>query len=379
MKLFHLSDLHLGKRVNEISMIDDQRYILAEILRMAEEEKPDAVLIAGDVYDKPLPPVEAVTLFDDFLFALSTRGMQVFVISGNHDAPERIAFGWRLMAAGGVHLAPLYSGHVEPVTLTDEYGAVQIYMLPFVKPAAVRRFFPEREIVSYTDAVAAAIAEMDIQPQVRNILLTHQFVAGACRCESEELSVGGTDAVSAEVLLPFDYVALGHLHTPQSCTAAHIRYSGTPLKYSFSEAEDEKSVTVVTLCEKGNVEVRTLPLIPARDLRCLRGSYESLMDRCTYIGTTLPEDYLKITLTDEEDIPDAAARLRTVYPNLMKLEYDNSRTRAAGDLPELQATEERSPLALFSELYEIQNGREMSEEQRTYMEKLIETVWEEIL
>lgn len=246
MKFIHLSDLHLGKRVNGFSMLEDQRVVLAQILSIIDEESPDAVLIAGDVYDKGVPPIEAVELFDWFLVELAPR--QVFIISGNHDSPERLAFGSRLLDASGIHISPVYDGQVKPVSLTDSHGAVDIYMLPFVKPVHVRRFFPEVE--SYTDAVRAAVAGMQVDTQKRNVLLTHQFVTGAETSDSEELSVGGTDNVDASVLEPFDYVALGHIHGPQNIGSEKIRYCGTPLKYSFSEANHKKSVTVAELGER---------------------------------------------------------------------------------------------------------------------------------
>ena len=262
MKLLHLSDLHLGKRVNEFSMLEDQAYILTKILNTIDDEKPDAVLIAGDVYDKSVPSAEAVGLFDDFLVKLAKKQVPAFVISGNHDSPERLAFANRLIDASGIHLSPVYSGDVRPVTLTDAFGPVHIYMLPFVKPAHVRRFFPDEEIISYTDALAAAIRQMDPDLSARNVLLTHQFVTGAERSESEEISVGGTDNVDASVFEGFDYVALGHIHGPQNIGSERIRYCGTPLKYSFSEASHKKSVTVAELGEKGSLTVRTVPLLP---------------------------------------------------------------------------------------------------------------------
>ena len=215
MKLLHTSDLHLGKRVYEYSMLEDQEYILKRIINIVDEEKPDGVIIAGDVYDKSVPSAEAVQLFDDFLVQLAKRGTEVFVISGNHDSPERIAFGGRLMNGSGIHMSPVYNGDVTPITLGDEYGQVNIFMLPFIKPAQVRRFF-EEEIVSYTDAVRAAIGGMKINAGERNVLITHQFVTGAARSESEEISVGGTDNVDGSVFAPFDYVALGHIHSPRS-------------------------------------------------------------------------------------------------------------------------------------------------------------------
>lgn len=376
MKLIHLSDLHLGKRVNEFSMLEDQQYILTEILQIIDQEKPDGVMIAGDVYDKSVPSAEAVALLDDFLVRLAKRDLQVFLISGNHDSPERMAFGGRLMAQSGVHLAPVYDGKVSPSTLTDEYGPVNLYLLPFLKPAHVRRCFPEREILTYTDALAAAIEAMGVDPAQRNVLVTHQFVTGAARCDSEEISVGGTDNVDVSVFEPFDYVALGHIHGPQQVGRETVRYCGTPLKYSFSEAKHQKSVTVVELGEKGAVSVRTVPLTPMRDLAELRGTYEELTFRGFYDGTSYPRDYVHITLTDEEDIPDAVSKLRIIYPNLMKLDYDNKRTRA-GIILEGAEDQQRSPLELLEEFYEKQNGQPMGEEQRAFAKSLMERIWEE--
>lgn len=376
MKLIHLSDLHLGKRVNEFSMLEDQQYILTEILQIIDREKPDGVMIAGDVYDKSVPSAEAVALLDDFLVRLAKRDLQVFLISGNHDSPERMAFGGRLMAQSGVHLAPVYDGKVRPIMLTDEYGPVNLYLLPFLKPAHVRRCFPEREILTYTDALAAAIEAMGVDTAQRNVLVTHQFVTGAARCDSEEISVGGTDNVDVSVFEPFDYVALGHIHGPQQVGRETVRYCGTPLKYSFSEAKHQKSVTVVELGEKGAVSVRTVPLTPMRDLAELRGTYEELTFRGFYQGTSYPRDYVHITLTDEEDIPDAVSKLRIIYPNLMKLDYDNKRTRA-GIVLEGAEDQQRSPLELLEEFYEKQNGQPMGEEQRAFAKSLMERIWEE--
>lgn len=377
MKLIHLSDLHLGKRVNEFSMLEDQQYILTEILRIIDEEQTDGVLIAGDVYDKTVPSAEAVALLDDFLVRLAKRDLQIFLISGNHDSPERMAFGGRLMEGSGVHLAPVYDGRVNPITLTDAYGTVNFYLLPFVKPAHVRRCFPEREITTYTDALAAAIEAMGVDQTGRNVLVTHQFVTGAARCDSEELSVGGTDNVDVSVFDPFDYVALGHIHGPQRVGRETVRYCGTPLKYSFSEAGHQKSVTVVELGSKGTVSVRTVPLIPLRDLVELRGTYEELTFRGFYEGTSYQKDYVHITLTDEEDVPDAMRKLQIIYPNLMKLDYDNRRTRAGARLDGAEDAEQKSPLELLEEFYEKQNGQPMGEEQQAFARAWMERIWEE--
>ncbi|MGN8890854.1 exonuclease SbcCD subunit D [Dysosmobacter sp. HCP28S3_G4] len=376
MKLVHLSDLHLGKRVNEFSMLEDQQYILTEILQIIDREQPDGVLIAGDVYDKSVPSAEAVALLDDFLVRLSKRNLQVFIISGNHDSPERIAFGGRLMAQSGVHITPVYNGTVVPLTLTDEYGPVDIYLLPFLKPAHVRRFFPEREIITYTDAISAAIETMNADPARRNVLVTHQFVTGATRCDSEEISVGGADNVDVSVFDAFDYVALGHIHGPQQVGRETVRYCGTPLKYSFSEVKQQKSLTVVELSTKGSFSLRTIPLVPMRDMAELRGTYEELTFRGFYEGTSYRKDYVHITLTDEDDIPDAVSKLRIIYPFLMKLDYDNKRTRA-GILTEGTAdARQKSPLEMLEEFYEKQNGQPMGEAQRDFAQNLIEDIWE---
>ena len=376
MKIVHLSDLHLGKRVNEFSMLEDQAYILSSILRIIDEVGPEAMIVAGDVYDKPVPPAEAVELFDDFLWQLARRKVQVFVVSGNHDSPERIAFASRLIDHSGIHLSPVYSGQVAPITLADEYGPVRFYMLPFVKPTHVRRYFEDKEISSYTDALRVAVDAMAMDKTVRNVLVTHQFVTGAARSESEDVSVGGTDNVDAAVFDGIDYVALGHIHGPQNIGEPRIRYAGTPLKYSFSEAGHVKSVTVATLGEKGNLQVETIPLTPRRDLRELRGCYSDLVTRANYEGTAT-DDYLHITLTDEEDIPDVINRLRVIYPNLMKLDYDNRRTRAGGQIGAAADVTSKTPLDLVAELYEQQNGQPLSGEQVRFAGKLIEKIWEE--
>jgi len=376
MKFLHLADLHLGKRVNGFSMLEDQAHILRQILAILDDEQPDGVLIAGDVYDKSVPTVEAVELLDGFLTELRTRGVPVLLISGNHDSPERLAFGGRVMDSCGIHISPVYDGALAPVTLHDEFGPVHVWLLPFVKPAHARRWFPDADIESYTDAVAEAVAHMDIDTAARNVLVTHQFVTGGTRSGSEELSVGGTDNVDSGVFAPFDYVALGHLHGAQHIGRETIRYAGSPLKYSFSEARQHKSVTVVTLGEKGDVQVRTVALTPLRELREIRGSYDELTARSFYEHTTYRSDYLHLILTDEQDVFDAMSRLRTIYPYLMTLDYDNARTRAAGGMSVPAETERRTPLELFEALYQRQNHRPMSEVQRAYIAQLMEQIME---
>lgn len=377
MKLIHLSDLHLGKRVNEFSMLEDQKYILREILGIIEAEQPDGVIIAGDVYDKAIPPAEAVALLDEFLVRLAGMKQEVFVISGNHDSAERIAFGSRLMQQSGIHLSPVFSGRIAPVVLKDAEGEVHVWMLPFVKPVDVRRAYPEEEITDYTDAVRTVIRHMETDPSVRNVLVAHQFVTGAVRSESEDVSVGGMDNVDASVFDGFDYVALGHIHGPQNIGKKTVRYCGTPLKYSFSEKDHVKSVTAVELGRKGETEVRTVPLRFLHDLREIRGTYEQLTLLKNYEGTAV-DDYLRVILTDEEDVPDALARLRTIYPNIMKLDYDNRRTRTSPEMAAAEAVRNKSGIELFDEFYTLQNGQPLSGEQRAFAEKLLEELKEEM-
>ena len=375
MKLIHLSDLHIGKRVNEISMIEDQEYILLQILQIIDEEKADAVLIAGDVYDKSVPSAEAVTLFDDFLCRLAKRKIPTLIISGNHDSPERLAFGNRLMEGAGIHMSPVYNGEVTPIVLSDTYGDVNFWLLPFIKPAHVKRYYPDEGIESYTDAIRVAVEKMSIDTGKRNVLLTHQFVTGASTCESEEISVGGSDNIDASVFEDFDYVALGHIHGPQNISSNRIRYCGTPLKYSFSEEHHHKSVTVVNLGKKGTLELSLSPLTPRHDLRSIRGTFEELTDKSRYEGTAT-DDYLHIVLTDEEDVAEAVGRLRVIYPNMMKLSYDNTRTRVNQVIDGAEDVQRKSPLTLFGELYELQNNQPMSDEQRSFTQELIESIWE---
>jgi len=379
MKFIHLSDLHLGKRVNEFSMLEEQDAILKQILEIIDTETPDGVLIAGDIYDKSVPSAESVQLFDGFLCELAKRHLQVFVISGNHDSPERIAFGSRIMDASGIHLSPVYDGEVEPIKLHDKHGVVNVYMLPFVKPGHVRRFYENEEIVSYTDAMRVAIAAMKVNTAERNVLVTHQFVTNATPGGSEESVVGGTDNVDASVFADFDYVALGHIHGAQNCGSELIRYCGTPLKYSFSEVKHQKSVTVVELDANGAVSVRTVELVPVHDMSEIRGTFEKLTDPLYYTGNPVVENYLRIILTDEEDVPDAIGRLRLIYKNLMNLDYDNTRTRSNATITGAADTETKSAYELFAEFFEKQNNAPMSDEQSAYMKELIEKIEEELV
>ncbi len=371
MKLIHLSDLHIGKRVNEFSMLEDQKHILNCILDITSEQSPDAVIIAGDVYDKTVPPAEAVLLFDEFLFSLAKMDIPVFIISGNHDSVERLSFGSRLMEKSRVYISQSYRRGCTPVVLNDSFGTVNLYMLPFIKPVHVRQQFEDAEITSYSEAVRAAIEDMNIDTGKRNVLITHQFVTGAQLCDSEDITAGGTDSVSASLFDGFDYVALGHIHRPQSVTRDTLRYCGSPLKYSFSEADYEKSVTVVELKEKGVVNITLVPLVPLRDMREIKGTYDTLTARSFYSGFDT-NDYMHITLTDEDDIFDAIGKLRVIYPNIMKLDYDNLRTRQDNTLTADGSVHTKSPFEIISEFYILQNNSELSEEQTAFITDAIE-------
>ena len=385
MKFLHTADLHIGKSICEHSMLDEQRHILASILEVVRGEKPDALLIAGDVYDKSVPSAEAVAVLDDFLVRLSETGTKVFVLSGNHDSAERIAFGGRLMENRGVHMSPVYSGEFAPVTLQDEFGEVDVWMLPFVRPATVRACLGSDEerdqVTDYTSAMRMAIAQMHFTEGRRNVLLAHQFVTG----------VGGLDNVDASVFDGFDYVALGHIHKPQDVAKdavgnGRVRYSGTPLKYSLSEANHKKSLTVVELAGKSadglaGIEVREIPLTPKHDVREIKGTFAELVSpefqrRQLAEGLKL-DDFVYVKLTDENDVPDAVLKLRGIYPNLMMLDYDNERTRnqhiTVGD----GKVEQKTPMELFGEFFSDMTNRELNEGEREFVQGIIDGIWEE--
>ncbi len=379
MKLIHLADLHLGKQVNGFSMMEDQRYILEEIIRMIRQEEADAVMIAGDVYDKPVPPAEAVSLFDEFLETLAKMGKEVFVISGNHDSAERLAFGSGLMNRSGIHISPVYSGEIQPVTVSDEYGEVNFWLLPFLKPVHVRRFIEdekEKETVkTYDQALQYVLSHLPVDPQIRNILLTHQFITGAKTSDSEDFSVGGIDHVEAEHFRPFDYTALGHIHRPQKAGSETIRYCGSPLKYSFSEADREKSVPVIELGKKGDISLQLESLSPLHDMREIRGTYEQVTEKSFYEQKDLQSSYVRVTLTDEEDVPDALGKLRLVYPLLMRLDYDNARTRIQNEVSGEEAAEVKTPEDLLEDFYRLQNNHDMNERQKHIAKQCIGKVF----
>ena len=376
----HLADLHLGKRVNGFSMMEDQEYILNRILEIMEEEQPDGLLIAGDVYDKTIPPAEAVRRMDDFLTAVAAKHVPAFLLSGNPDSGERVAFGHQLMQGSGIWISPVYDGTIRHHTLEDRWGEVNIYLIPFLRPSVVRSFFPDVEIEDYTDALRTIIEDLQVDTSRRNVALAHQFVtaAGALpeTCDSEQLSVGGLDRVDGSVFSPFDYTALGHLHGPQRVGSETIRYAGSPLKYSFSELHQKKSVTVAELREKGETEIRQIPLQPRREMIELRGTFEEILEEARKKGE-LQTDYYHMILTDETDVVDALSRLREYYPNIMLLDYDNRRTRSQKEVEQLDRVEERTPGELFAALYEQQNGQEMDSDRKEYLDGLIREIWEE--
>ena len=379
MRFIHLADLHIGKRVNEFSMMGDQKYILRCVLELVDEQKEkgkaiDGVLIAGDVYDKSVPAAEAVQLLDWFLTELVARNLPVYMVSGNHDSGERLSFGAHLLEKSRVFLRSVYDGCLEPIELEDSYGKLNLYMLPFVKPAHVRKALDDDTITTYQDAVCAVLEHASIKQEERNLLIAHQMVTGAQRCDSEEISIGGLDNIDADVFDIFDYVALGHLHGPQKVGRDEVRYAGTLLKYSFSECVHKKSVTIVEFCEKGKVSLETIPLVPLRDMRQIEGRYEEVMSK-EYYKDSNKEDYLKIVLTDEEEIPDVLGRLRTVYPNIMKLEYNNTRTRSSKSIEQAEITENKQPMDYLEEFYEVQNNQKMSADQQIIVSDLIEKIW----
>ncbi len=375
MRFLHLADLHIGKRLNEFSLIEDQKFIFDKILNIIDEKKIEAVLIAGDVYDKPVPSAEAVTVLNGFLNSLAKRNLKVFVISGNHDSQERIGFGAELISQSGVYMSKPFSGNVETHKIKDEYGEINIYMLPFIKPAMVKHAYEEADIDSYDSAMAYVMEQTKVDESERNLLIAHQFVRGADRCDSEEVSVGGIDEVSVENFKRFDYVALGHLHSPQHIKSEFVRYSGTPLKYSFSEAKHQKTALIVDMKEKGNIILEKVPLIPKHDMIEIKGKYQEIMSKDFYKDIDRM-DYAHVTLTDEQDVLHAMELLRTVYPNIMKLDYDNTRTRSNNEIKGGENVEKKQPLDLFKEFYELQNNQPMSRQQADFMDKLIKDVWE---
>lgn len=367
MKFFHIGDLHLGKKIYDFSMIDDQKYILTQILQRAQEEKIDGILISGDVYDKGVPPVEAVRLLDEFLTALSKLKIAIFMISGNHDSAYRLDFGSRLLQENQIHISGSFNGELSPITLKDDFGEISIYLLPFIKPAMVSPYF-EEEIPTYQRAVELVLQRIELKKENRNILLAHQFVTWrgeAEQSDSETYTLGGVDEVDATVFFEFDYVALGHLHSPQKIGREEIRFAGSPLAYSFSEIRRKKTITVIELKEKGQVQLEFIPLLPKRPLREIKGPLAGLLEAGRQEGGS--QDYIRGILTDNGMLNDPMGQLRSVYPNIMTLEIE-----AQGKSEERQleySAEEMSPQELFALFYERQAQKEMDEIQKQVTQK----------
>ena len=365
MKFVHISDLHIGKRLNEYSLIEDQRHILGEIVKIIKEENADSVFIAGDVYDKSVPSAEAVSLLDEFLALLSQTDAKIFIISGNHDSAERIAYGADAFNRQGIYLSPVFDGSLSKAEVEDEYGKVNVYLLPFVKPAHVKRYF-EKEIGTYTEAIDTVIKTLNVNENERNIILAHQFVTGAERSESEEVTVGGLDNVDGVVFDKFDYVALGHIHKCQKIKKENIRYSGTPLKYSASEAGDKKCVILGEIKNKGDIDIKEIPLVPMRDFKDLRGNLEELLK------SENKKDFVRITLTDEDTLVDAYGKLRENYPYMTELVFDRKIKSFEGNGEGVSIN--KSPSEQFGEFYANINGRDLTDEQK----KLVLNIFSDI-
>lgn len=388
MKFLHMSDLHLGRKIRNFSFIEDQRHILEEICKVIEEEDPDGVIIAGDIYHTGVPPTDAIDLFDTFLEWLYRHGQKVFIISGNHDTLERMAVGRSVMAAGNIHISKAYNGVIEPIPMEDEYGPLYVYLLPFFKPGQVSDFYKEEvealekgdaEGNTQSNAYRVAVEKMHIDPSVRNVLVAHLSVTGANHLESEEQgnSIGGEENVDASVFEGFDFVALGHLHTYQSIGTPRIHYSGSPLKYSFDKTKCRRGVSVIELGEKGHLPtVRPVYCEPLRDMAELKGTYLELTDRSFYEGTNYETDYVSIVLTDEEDVPDAQAKLQIIYKRLVELRYDNKRTRNMPEMNLSNEQEHKNPMEVFAEFYKKMNGKEMDEKRTAIISELIKEIWE---
>lgn len=374
MKILHLGDLHIGKSLGEFNLIEDQRFILDQILDVAGKRSVDAVLIAGDVYDKSIPSEDAVSLFDYFICQLAKRKIKTFVISGNHDSDERLNFGSSLFEANELYISAKYEGVLYKQELEDEYGKINVYLLPFVKASQVKHFFPDEEIDSYDKAVRTVLDHAKINKKERNILAAHQFVAG----HGEEPIMGGSESaavlnvglverIGADCFRNFDYVALGHIHSPQKVGREEVRYSGSPLKYSLSEVANDKSFPIITLGKKGDVSVELVKLKPLRDLRHLKGRMEQLLDKK---NIKAPDDFIYATLTDEEIINDAMGIFRQYYPNTVKIDYDNTHTRQMEQVDISRITEDKSFDELISDFYRFVYGCEISEEEMGIMNEV---------
>ena len=373
MKLLHLGDLHLGKSLGEFDLYEDQKYILDQILSIIREKEIDGVLIAGDVYDRAIPSESAMNLLDYFLKSLADQKVKTFMISGNHDSDDRLGYGSRLFESSHIYIAAQFRGTLYKKTVIDEYGEADFYLLPFVKASQVRHFYPDEKIESYDAAVRVILEHAQIDPDKRNIIVAHQFVAG--RGADPELggsegagtqSVGLVEKIGWDCFDMFDYAALGHIHSPQSIGRREVRYSGSPLKYSLSEAGNDKSVPVVTLGPKGEVDIELVKLRPMRDMRRLKGPIEKLLVKD---NVSRPEDFIYATLTNEELIDDAMGIMQQVYPNTVKIDYDNSRTREVDRVEIAGNLKQKTFDELISDFYSKMYGCAISEEEMQIMKE----------
>lgn len=364
MRFLHISDLHIGRRINGLSLLEDQRHVLGQVLRMAQD--CDAVLVAGDLYDKAQPSAEALRMMSDFFAALSSMGKPVFAVSGNHDTAEQVAYCREILGQSGVYVSPAYEGSLTRHVLQDAYGEVHVWLLPYVRPASVRPYAPE--VRTYEDAVRAALASAQLDPGARNVLVAHQYVAGAEICESESRLIGGVDQVSAGLFDEFDYVALGHLHSPQKLCGGRICYCGSPIKYSLSEETQRKAALVVELSEKGELRLQEQPFEPLHELRTARGELAQVSDPANF-----SQDYVYAVLTDEHMLLDPLGALRMTYPRLLGMRLCNSRTNEQAAIMQEVDAESYSPLEHFLQFYQAQNNDQMPDEKRiAVMKRIIE-------
>lgn len=370
MKFLHLADLHLGKRLHDYSLLDDQQAVLAQALQLVRDRQCDAVLIAGDVYDRPQPSVDAMQLFDRFLTGLCEANVPSYIISGNHDAAGRISYFSGLLEKSGVHMPAEFSGRLQSIPVPD--SRIVIHLLPFIRPMDVRRHYPDEEIHTYEDAVRLVLHHSPLDKECVNILLSHQFITGAATCESEEFAIGGLDNINAEVFADFDYVALGHLHQPQRCQRDTIRYAGSPLKYSLSEEHQRKSFLLVDVRGKDDIAFEQIPVQLPHDVRTVQGTFDALQN------TPYTEDYVRVVLTDEFVPPDARITLRSTFPNMVKFNVENSKTSTETDVAAFESFQDKSPLELFSDFFAFQNNDvRPSEEQLAIVRRIFTELEEE--
>lgn len=371
MRFLHISDLHLGKRVYEYSMLEEQKNALWQVLSAVDEKNVEGLFIAGDIYDKSIPTIEAIELFDSFLVELSNRNIDVYIISGNHDSPERVGFGADFFKSNRIYISKSYDGDIQYVDKEDLYGKIRIHLIPFLKPANVRRFHQEMEIADYNSAIRTVVEDIKLCEDGRNVVLVHQFITGAVRSQSEESFLGGMDNIEYDLFDEFDYVALGHIHKSQAMGRQQVRYSGALVKYALDEINQVKSMTLVEIKGKGEVEIETIPIKPIHDMRRVEGTYMELTDRNNYVNTKV-DDYLHVVLKDEEDVPDALRKLRVIYPNILKLEYDNTRTRLKNSVIEGKGVRRKEPMEYIEELFRKQNNEDMTSEQATVLKNIME-------